>query len=531
MDCRLHADTSSVQARSLWLMVVMLLVTAGAIYFAWPAGRPEMHLLLSKWCHGVSTGKIGYFLVAMVAGLVWLSAGRVGKKLASDEVSEATHQATKSGLIVIGLMLLGWLGSLVSCLWYLDYFAIGLDDVSYHWLAGLPSVNSVQHIHTSKSALAGSLDLLGLGAAHAHFDTGAGYAKVIPIWMQVWLMSTFVLSLVAGLWASRGLIAHYAAPHRAAAGFAWLIGWAWGSKCILDGGPLGYDALLSVLLMGIVAGRGAMFSVRQVRSGLVAIGAIWLGAHLILSLDSALWQGLRVLERGAWVLGSIILLIWLSAPARVDARETRREQAWWLGRGVLAACMVIAGGMLWLSYQSDVAPLRQPSNGATATKLSAEPEGVFFRSVSTGDGCVDCAAAYRYLGDQPSRVRRISLAHRRPEGATGMKFDVRPIGEVSGVNFQSRGDLELAGIEPRTDDRGTWLAMDVAFAAGRGPVVVDGWGQRGQLLENERFIAMLAADAYIQQAGIRQYVMVPRGFYARKPEADVARPAQRSTPP
>jgi hypothetical protein len=505
----------------IWMIVAAILLAAGALYFGLPQIRPEMHLVLSKWCHGVSTGKIGYFLVMMLGGLVYFIAR---ESTVARRAGATSLQPTHRGMMVLAPLLVGWLGTLVSNWWYQEAFVLQMRDVSYHWLAGLPSVNSIQHIHTSKAPLASGLDLIGLSHLHARFDTGAAYAAVIPAWMQWWIGGSFVIAIVSGLVASGRVVDRFAPHQRAAAGLAWLIGWVCGTKCILDGGPLGYDALLSFALLAGACAMAAGFSWPRIRASLVIAASLWLVTHLLLDVEGALSQSLRLIERAAWIGLLLVTVLRVSAP-----RDMHPSPGWVTWR-VAVAFGVVVGGTLWISYQSEVAPLRQVVKEASITQLTSQDDGVWFRpvsieSASTGGACLDCAEAYRILGDQPSRVRRISMAHRRPPGATGMHVDIRPVGPAADAKFTSRGDVELRGIEPVPDVSGTWLKMELGFAAGRGPVVVDGWGQRGQMLENERFIAMLAADAFIQQAGIREYVMVPRGFFALRVDTQTPRPS------
>ncbi|MCC7387994.1 MAG: hypothetical protein IT431_04415 [Phycisphaerales bacterium] len=449
--------------------VALLLLAA---YACWPHAALWVHFGVAQVCHGTSGGKIGYLLLVVAAAGARVA---LAKPDQGPGWLRAFVIATAVGLVSTGL----------SFALYSVEFGIPTGRSSYHWAGGVNSVNTLSHMHTGKAGLALLLDALGPDSLHARFDTGLVYLGVVPRWLAVIILLSFFASLTCGI-AALPRLTRANHPGRfliAALCVAWL------SKCILDGGPLAYDAVAGAVGIALLGAESSRTSAVAVRATL-AVG-LWMVALFALDPGAAAGQ----FGRAASKLGLLALLGF-----RPGARGPR----------LLAALGAAAFGLsVWLEVSRVLLPLLGPAPADLVVCNTPRLE-----RAAPGESRLH---AYRRFGDNPLRVRLVSLGER--SGArTGLMAELIIVRAAErGVRFVHTAQVRLVRLEPVDDDRAR-LRLEAAFDPSLGPVMYDGSpDEDDQIDANERFLAYAALDRLLRDSGVEEYILLPYVQYADTP--------------
>ena len=315
-------------ARRAFLLIALGTVVVAALYLTCPQLRVGLHFALTQLCHGTSSGKILFVLGFVAVFMLRLSAWRAGEPAPSRAWDRALALAVAVGL---GACLGSWV-------LYTIRFDLPTNWHTFHWRAGVNSVNCATHIHTGKVAIAWLVELLGRPTWHQHFDTGAAYLQAVPVWLAGVIGACFVTAVVAGLVAGGCWVARY--PERQQPGVAVLAALALSSlaKCIVDGGPLAYDAIAAVLFVVLIARARSLDEVgRYAYRYRFALGlsiALWLSLVAAVDVRFVEHQLQQFLYRSGWY--TILLLI----GGRYAGRDASRPAHALVPRTVAAATVV-----------------------------------------------------------------------------------------------------------------------------------------------------------------------------------------------
>lgn len=513
--------------RSFGLSAALCVLVAVA-YAAHPLPRLGLHFLLNQVCHGVSAGKAFFALAFALAVFLRLALSSAASNPAADAPAAPTRAwRPRAAALPLGAAIVGMAGALASHLLYVRRLDLPLDWAAWHWRDGLNSVSSLTHTHTSKAPIAALLEALGLQRLHGSFDTGAVFLDTVPIWLTALIGAAFLVTTVAWVWLAPRWMEAYPQQDRPAA--AWVLALAAGaaSKCVLDGGLLAYDAAAAVATLAVLAEAGSISGIavalRRRVVPLVLGLSFWAGTIALLDLSSLPGQAGQLYYRLS--LYGLIVAWPLVLRRGVGGRRSGGAVGVAVATGAaVAGCVALeARTTLWpLLRQAPTAAVVYEAGG-TAGRL----EPTLGRSV---------AGAYRALGENPYRVRRLSMGERVAGEATGLVAEILPLearearfpGRPDGVVTFRKSELIDTGAQPR-------IRVQVEFDARLGPVLWrDAARVNDQVAENERFVAYHLLDVALRRAGFTRYVLVPYAFYRRPVgegrEATEMPPASASQP-
>jgi hypothetical protein len=493
--------------RSLFLVVAVLLALMLA-YAATPTSRIVVHFLVAQVCHGVSAGKIFFCLIFLMVFC-----------LRTALLAPAHQLLRRRGITLAASLTIGLAAGLVSHLLYTAAHALPLNWHAFHWKDGFNSVTCTTHIHTSKACIALFLQAVGLEQWCAHFDTGVVFAHDVPGWLALTIGAAFALSLFLALHVGPHCVARYPRGEQTAVTVVLGLGLAALCKCVLDGGPLAYDAVAGALAVALIAKSTSLAALaRGLRHHALRIGMVvglWLTVVAAIDLTFLEHQAQQFLYRTA-IYGCILATGYCSAhrnPIRT------RPAACAAGTAAIACWFSIsaAARQLWplwqpapariLTYQWLDQPHRYEGNleFVRATDIPVHPGHRYWQ-------------AYQTAGNNPLRVRNVSAAPRDPSTtATGLYADLIILAaDTEALTFLPSDILTIERMDPVNENGALRWRIEVRLDGVYGPVLWRGPSDpRTQIDENERFVAYALLDHYLRACGVREYILIPLAQYAQ----------------
>ena len=479
--------------------MVLVFVAAGVAMVLYALGgwpRILVHLLVNQVCMGVSAGKI--FFALIFAGVFCLRAAFLQERESRVTASRLSTQAWWF-CIIIGLA-----GSLLSAVTYARSMGLDLGTVSFHWRAGINSVNAISHIHTSKAIIALTLEGVGLQRLNEDFDTGFAYARIVPAWNSIIIGVAFLAAVTLSLWfGPRWASGFRRVSERIAATLVLSLACGAAAKSILDGGPLAYDliaGLLAILLLAHATSLNDLMHRWRVPCILVVA---WIFALVALTGLGALRQ-LECAAARLSLYASVMSVPTLLTAARSLGHLSSVQRWRWIGIPVL--CLLVCVGAVASDLRVRLLPLvRRAPEHAIVYHGGGLPETV---PIAPGQSI---AATYLAAHDNPLRARHVSVASRDGH-ATGVYADLILLDTTShtlefapnpSLRFV-RADVVTEGTRQPRHRLRSQIEMDCAL----GPVMyTDGSG--GQVADNERFVGYFLLDEYLRTSGVQEYVCVP----------------------
>jgi len=500
-----------VQGRSYILTALAALILAIA-YLSVPVLHVPLHFALAQLCHGVSAGKIIFLLGFAIASMVRLA-------IATRSSTVPVARTLRAFWFALGIGLVGAIGSYA---FYVTRLNLPVDAPTLHWLHGRNSINSIVHTHTSKAIIALSIDWLGLGHLKNNFDTGAPYAPFVPTWLSVLIGVCFLTSITSFLRALPSLVARYPANQRfGVACTATLAGCA-ATKCILDGGPLAYDAVCGMLTL---IGLTQAFSLRDLAGfsrrhalNFITIVTIWLIIVGITSFGALPNQA----EHFAYRLTIHSLILFAAAWSVVPRSSFARQLLPSPGLATLALSLCV---LAFAMHQARtwLLPMYRPAPSfAMQYNESMEKAQPVRTTASSIEG------AYRALGNSPTRVRTISFPEPVAGPGTGFYGQLVPLHQGLPIRLLPQLSASLVRIarqEPALDGPLGAFNVQVEFPGPFAPAISPPTDRPMTALdENERYVAFHLLDRALQRAGLDEYVLIPYVLYSDRKTA-LTRPA------
>lgn len=455
-----------------------------------------LSLLLRPLMHGVSTVKTDFLLVFLVfSGL----AAMFGRGARPDRTMRALQWSALTGGLAAGVLGMATFLSLAHRL------HLPLDKYAYFFTDGYNSINHFAHLHVTKTGLYYLVTALGMGGIADHADTGKPFAAYLPPGVALAILGAAVVCLVSLLMAAGTVVRKWEGWRRALALVLYTLAGSHVVKCVLDGGPLTYDFLPSIvavwLLFRQARGLDLWSSLRQYGRTILLIVVLFLAVIYLFSPDTAL-----VIEpqQYAFFFGSYFLAM----AALIYRRERRRIL-------ILAA----APALVWcaLFYWSHAVPdIRALYHTIT------EREQVLVRDRSaalaggTGSTVTDVTASvlgkrlyevYWLEHDNPLRNRRVIVQHDDGPHYAGFIFALRVLRADSLLTFGAADGMTIRGLTTAGEGTDSMLVFRVDFDASRFPSL---WQESTDIIdENNRFAVLYYLNDYFTARGLRDYVLIP----------------------
>jgi len=406
---------------------------------------------------------------------------------------------------LIGFAAIGLAASISSHLIYTSELDLPLDWYTFHWRDGAQSVNSTTHIHTSKASIALVINLFSLGSLHQSYDTGLAFLNVVPIPIAALNGIGFLGAWIAGLcWATRR-----ASQSIFTTGIVLILAVISLTKCIMDGGPLAYDAVASTITIFVITkvrpGEHILQQIHAQRLNILLFLGFWIAAMAMLDQGAIYPQ----LGRAAVRLCTYALI--LLVPHAIRSNLTIRPKSI---RLALIACGAIVGAMITSRAKQELIPLY---TYVPEQIISMNTDGTSVRidplTGSTRSNRRNALNTYLHYEESPRRVRRLSILNRNHVQSSGILGELTILTNdlESDVRFVNDQIIAMDQFEVRAAN-GDWLKANfkASFSAHAGPLITTNEShQQNILADNERFVTYYALDNFLRRAGIEEYVLIP----------------------
>ena len=479
--------------RLAYLMAGLMLVALGSVYLLHDASRFYLHFALIQLSHGVSMGKVLFLIGFCLLVCVWLA-------WAAGRDTARARNPRWPVIVWIGSSVIGLGAALASHLVFIREHGLPIHQHVWTWRDGLNSATSFTHTHTSKAPIAVALEWFGMPEMHRRFDTGFAFVDSVPAWLATLNGLSFLITFVSVIGLAPRVVMRYPIGQRWAVAVVYALAGGSLAKCLLDGGPLAYDAVAGAVAVVLLFATDRLEQMgRVLRRGIIPLAltlGVWVGVVVVCDFGVT-GSLIKQLVYRLSIYGLV-----LSLAAVLSSRQS--------GRMSLATCGVCAVLVL-LGLGSGVRHTLMPLMGTAPEVAIRYPidEPALPHRVPSGTRVKD---AYALLADDAYRTRHTSVGLDR-RAPTGLILQITPLeGETLDL---SRADSDVIRFKKTrvTQERGRlriWL--EVSFDAELGPVVYT--EQRlGQLHENERFVAYHLIDRALRQAGLSRYHLITYAAY------------------
>ena len=497
-----------------WPSTLILLAALGtlAAYALGGPSRPYLHFALAQLCHGVSGGKIAFLLLFIAAVATSLAFAPAHTRANTSPLSRRLWFVLAAGLAA----------SITSFLFYVLDLGLPIGVPTFHWRDGVNSVNSLTHIHTSKSAIALLLHAFGGDALNARFDTGAAYLAAVPSPLAIFIGLCFIAACTISIVESRSVVARFEPATRPLIALVYAVAAANACKSILDGGPLAYDCVASLLILALLRGSPGLAGIgpwlkTAAKPALLAL-ALWVAILLMLQPGAIDRHPGLLAYRLAILATPLALSALLLAFLQSSTPKTLKSIAGFAAASLAGVAIVIHFASQ--AAQTSLWPLQRISPQA-ALLLSPQWDACAHIDLPKD---ATFAQAYALAGDNPLRVRHVSFrdpGDNTPSGFYGQL--VIPPGRPWALdpNAHDPGPIAMRRCDPIDDSRRPSFRIQIESDGQRGPKLCPPANRPLTILDDhERFVAYHALDARLRRGGLREYVLVPYIFYEQTKPAE-----------
>lgn len=229
-----------------FLLLSILTLSTLILYKIYFSFRFYAHFVLSLFVHGVSGGKVYFFLIYSTVVFLLLSFQR-GKRRRCWPM-----ETRWAGKLLVFLVLLGMGASLGSYLHYVKAYSLPVEAYHYHFKGIYNSVNYFPHIHTSKLCINKLGRLLGLEQTLENMDDGRVFEDAIPAFYPYTTLCSTLLVILLSLFLIPGIVNRWEDRNKTGISILSVLSFSSVIKCLSDGGPFAYDFLVAFGILYIL---------------------------------------------------------------------------------------------------------------------------------------------------------------------------------------------------------------------------------------------------------------------------------------
>jgi len=476
------------------ILALFIIVNSDTELSVWVA------LILRPFMHGVSLFKTNFllFFLLIVAALEFFPAIVPSKKTVTG-----TFRITLFAVSAAGLMGMATFWELTTRM------HVPLDRYAYYFDNGYVSINHFAHLHVTKAGLYHLVTALGLGEIANHADTGLPFAGLVNPAVAVTILILAAVTMIALIVAAPAVMRTWSGKNRIFAIILYALAASHTVKCQIDGGPLSYDFLPSVvvtlLMLSCARGESLSGAVKKYWSRILVATLIFLFIIATFSPDIAL-----VLQPQQYLFfyGIYFLLLIPLLQLRLNKFLPRLI-------GVLAA-----GWCLFYYYQQTIPDILilQSRLSSQATVSLIDPENAALngapkiRDVSSASPGKRIAGVYRVHAQKALRNRTLLIKTPGDSQYGGFLFALRLLRADSILHFENDPQLTFHGITAAGANSDSLYVFRVEFGSEFFPSL---WTESPSIVdENNKFAAMFYLDLYFRRHGLREYLLVPLYYEA-----------------
>ncbi len=476
------------------------------------------HFIISQIAHGVSGGKIYFFLIYFSLCFLVLYFKRNQK---------AVVPINKKVLwISISFMISGMLSSLCSYVHYITKYDLPIGSYAFHFRGIYNSINYFPHIHTSKLYLYKISCLTGFDRFLINMDDGRAFVNVIPaIYPYLTAISTIYLI---------GAFTFYLIPftvnkwdNKFRTGIAIIAVFASHSiiKCLSDGGPFAYDFLISLGVLSVLINSQSpeevmLFLKKRVK---VFFWATFLILSLLFYLDPYLGILTYTLKHGMAFLAILMLIYFITT-----GKEFKNRLIFASIIAVLACYILYNISAKFFVY---IRPFLSFVNNDAVIhyfhyKGDKLPEIIRKGNIIFKDDFVDIyryktkkkeniLEIYKVFNENPYRNRHVAIMSVDRKKVSGIFAEITILNLNSvKIILPTTGVFQL-NLTNKNLDKMNFYAEMIFHSVYFPPLAKSEDTGITLLDENHKFVMYYFVNRFLNYYGINEFIFIPFGFYSK----------------
>lgn len=479
--------------------------------------RFYVHPVLNIITHGVSGGKVYFFLVYSIISFLLLSLFKTKAK--PTELDKKYRWYTR---LFIFFVFTGMASSIGSFLYYIFKFDLPLEAYHYHFKDIYNSVNFFPHIHTSKLYLFVAAKILGIEHLFRGMDDGRVFQGSIPVFFPFVTLVSIIMVIFLSFFLIRKMVSGWEERYRSGISLISIISLSSVIKTMSDGGPFSYDFLVAICVIYIIA------SSKKPEDIFPFIKKRWRflfwGLFSVLTLMSLIDPSFTILTYT--VKNGFSLLMVYFAIYFLTIRDKVRKR---LQLFVLICLTVFFSYAVHNRYNTYIKPFQIYLEKGTQVNYFYYKDRPLPESLKNATPVFDLdfltiyafktekrikpIDIYRQLSENPFRNRHIAIITPKKRQAYGI------VADVLFIDFQNKKtllkvprivDIRLTRKDSHKERFDIQIAYDTTYFPALSHVEE---GRITQLDENHKFLMYYFLNRFFLHYGINEYILTPVAFY------------------
>jgi hypothetical protein len=482
-----------------WASTYAVFLTASILlllyYDEYFKAAPLPHLALSPFMYGVSQFKM-VFLFSYVAFLSIVAFFPMPSIFHDGKFTRYMKIITATSVIS------GLLASLFGFFYFLRSNQLPLDRPITYYQSEFCSVSFFTHIHTGKTIIYEMLKALHLEDISRYSDAGLVFANKMPVFFTGLLGLSTLLAFLGFSLITPGAVALWGQPGRKIVFFIYAFAGAHILKCMVDGGPLSYDLLPSIMAMHIMSSSNDPISVvetiRRWRLKYLLVSTLFLVVIAAISPEDAIQWAF-----GLFFFGAIYVMLFAVLTGRPTGKGPRFA--------IVSACLVVISVYWVKNGLGRIADLYSPIGSNDRILKLVKGEGSPFIVDVTDKVTGVKLDAYFSLHDSPIRNRNVAYIASGEEPYTGFIFILKMFGKISQHELSSDRYMHLDSMKTIEGFGNGAYLVKVSFDPETFPPL---WSKNpSSILQNNRYFALTYLNDYFLRRGIADYAIILLYYY------------------
>lgn len=475
-----------VVAGTIFLLIALNTNTDLAIWLA---------LVLRPLMHGVSLFKTNFLLLTiLLIALIELLPLRPPRR-EKVVVLERT---------IVGSVTAGSIMGFSAFLVLVDRLHLPYDKYAYFFKDGVVSVNQFAHLHVTKPGLYHLVNALGFESITRRADTGLPFGALIHPSVSLGILASAILVLISLVVAAPAVVRTCTGWRRALVLVLFALAGCHLVKCLLDGGPLSYDFLPSLVVVVALFQQAKGEPVAQwIRRFWFTCLCLTIFSLILVALFSPDVALILQPQQYLFFFGLYGLMVLPLLPAPVNSYK----------RIAVQICIVV-WTVLYYHHQTsaDLVALYERLDSSAKVTLIDQSNNLDNVVVDTlhqegqalGTYPIDL---YRSTGQHPLRNRDLLIRSKATQAYNGFLFALRILRADSLVQFSPSAHLSIHGVRRVGAPLDSLYTVRIEFDQDLFPTL---WEESPDIIcENNKFAELFYLDRYLRQHGLSDYVLVP----------------------
>lgn len=500
-----------------FFILALLSLSIFILYVVFPAFCFYIHPVLSLITHGVSGGKIYFFLVFSFISFVIL--GLFKFRIKPDEGDKKYIWFKR---FFIFFVFFGMASSIGSFLYYIYKYDLAIVTYHYHFKEVYNSVNFLPHIHTSKLYLFIIGKALGIEHLMKGMDNGMVFKDSIPLIFPYITLISIIVATFSGLFLIKEIVYKWDDQYQTGLSIISVISFSAIVKTISDGGPFSYDFLLGISVFYIITASKSPEEVVVFlkKSWRVLFWVFFLVLTLMCLIDPS-FAILFYTLKNCFTVFMVYLAIYF-----FTVKNTMKKS---LQVFTIICLILFFSYTFYMRYNIYIKPFEDYLEKDTQINYfyyKDRPLPVYLKKGTLlfdsdfltiyalkTEKKTKTLEIYRMLGENPFRNRHVAIITKKNRQAYGF------IGEILFIDFKNKKTsikvpkifyLKLTKKDSSLEKMNAEITFDSAYFPALSHVEQV---RITQLDENHKFLMYYFLNRFFYHHGVNEYILTPVAFY------------------